>query len=296
VAICRLIIPLLNSEAAGLEVPTLFLLENIAVKIIDDEDFTALCRDAEELYRPLVSPKTLCVYLDNPAEGGRAQSAISLAARIQFTFKTFSASPILISHAAIIEKEGNDKPKLKESLELSTLTYSDQLRNTQFRFNAGTSSEQLHDWFVVVSAATSKHEPVHITLSRFNSALIRTDPFDKIIDVTISMESLIKSVQELKFKFALFHAFICEADPTRRFELFEQLQILYDARSSIVHGDTATRGSAKKIAKTVDHIEALIGVAQRSISYYLSYLYANSPDDWQDHLEGLVLGTEQRIG
>jgi hypothetical protein len=296
VAICRLIIPLLNSEAVGLEIPTLFLSKNITVKVIDDEDFTALCRDAEELYRPLVSPKTMCVYVEEPAEKGIAQVATSLAARIQFTFKTFSTSPMLISHAAIMEKEGAAKPRLKESVELSTLTYSDDLRNTQFLFNAGTNSEQLHDWFTVVNTATEKHDPVHITLGRFNSALIRTDVFDKIIDVTISMESLIKSVQELKFKFALFHAFLCEADPERRLELFEQLQTLYDARSSIVHGDIAAKASAKKIQQTIDRIDSLIGVAQRSISYYLSYLYNNSPDKWQNHLEGLVIGSEQRIG
>jgi hypothetical protein len=292
----RLIIPLLNSEAIGLDVPTVFLSEYITVKVIDDEDFTALCRDGDELYRPLVSPKTMCVYVEEPAEDKIEQLAASLTARVQFTFKTFSASPMLISQAAIIQKEGKAKPRLIQSIKLSSLTYSDELRNRQFLFNPGINSGQLHDWFTVVNAATEKHDPVHITLSRFNSALIRTDVFDKIIDVTISMESLIKSMQELKFKFALFHAFICEADPERRLELFEHLQTLYDARSSIVHGDTATKGAAKKIQQTIERLDALIGVAQRSISYYLSYLYSNRSDDWQDHLEGLVLGSQQRIG
>src|SRR5205823_10983078 len=290
----RLILPLVNTVGTNVEFPTLFLSDAVTVKPIEDEDYATLHRDAEETYMSIVSPKTLCAYA-SPPEDNIETFARELGTRVQFAFRTFSSSALLISHAALISKEGDAKATVSLSVELLSSPFPKALREAPFQFNQGTTDKQLHDWFAVIDGAGKNHTPVHITLSRFNSALVRSDPFDRIIDITVSMESLIKSTQELKFKFALFHAFLCAPTADKRQEVFELLGMLYDARSSIVHGDTATKSAQKKIQATIDKYEECVASAQTSISYYLLYLYQHPPDKWPQHLEQLVLGTTKRI-
>ena len=70
-----------------------------------------------------------------------------------------------------------------------------------------------------------------ITLSRFNSCFLRSSDHDKVIDVAVSLESLLASMTEIAFKFALFTAFVTHADATRREETFRLLQVLYSAEA-----------------------------------------------------------------
>jgi len=145
-----------------------------------------------------------------------------------------------------------------------------------------------------VETAGKKYDPIHITLSRFNSSLIRSDPLDRIIDLTISMESLIRSSYELKFKFALFNSLLSEPQTEKRFERFELLQTLYDARSSVVHGDI-TKAAQKKIDEVIKKFSEIVLLAQAAINYYLLYLFQNPPGEWSAHLEKLALGVSPRL-
>lgn len=79
---------------------------------------------------------------------------------------------------------------------------------------------------------------LEVTLSRFNQSYSRDFPDDRIIDLTIALESCllaaIRSQTELKYRFALRGAALL-ANTRRPQETNALLSALYNARSSIVH-------------------------------------------------------------
>ena len=135
-----------------------------------------------------------------------------------------------------------------------------------------------------------------LTLSRFNSALFRKESFDKIIDITISLETLISGTTELRNKFSLFNAWSAGVENESREEYYELLLKLYDARSAIVHGASMTdKEYKKKIDPIINKWDKIIDIAKKSIAYYLLYKYQNEPNSWYDHQRKLALGLEKRI-
>ena len=112
-----------------------------------------------------------------------------------------------------------------------------------------------------------------------------------MIDTTISLESLIPSNVELRFKFSLYLSFILAEAPEKREETFKLLRNLYDARSSLVHGD---HGS-KEIEKVRDDWERVHSFLQKAICYYLFYLSCDREKKWEEHLKRLVFGLDKRI-
>jgi len=290
----RLIFPILNKGVELFELPAWFLSETISVLQIHGEDYLTLHRDDEDLYVPMVSAKTTCIYVEGVPPEGADSFARKLCTLFQFVFKTFSTNPLLLSHAALLEQVDQTKARLFNSFDLLMPRYKDAPAQS-FAFNEGTRPEEVNKWYSIVSQAVAKHEPMQITLGRFNSCLLRNDPFDQIIDLTISMESLIQSSVELKFKFALFHSFLSQRSPAPRAQTFAILKDLYDARSSIVHGDSATRSAQRKITDTIARIPELIRLAHASINYYSAFIFENSIDKWSAHLEGLIIGSVNPI-
>lgn len=289
----RLIIPFRNILETNFEVSPWYIAESVYITEVLGEDFVTIYKEDQEKYAPVLSATTNCLYMDDPPEDAIDTLARSLATQVQYVLKTFASSPILLSHALLIQNPGPNG-QLSGCVELLNAPFPHSLKNNSCVFNAGTSEKAVHDWFSVVETAGKKYDPIHITLSRFNSSLIRSDPLDRIIDLTISMESLIRSSYELKFKFALFNALLSEPRSEKRFEQFELLQRLYDARSSVVHGDI-TKGAQKKIDEVIKKFNEIVLLAQAAINYYLLFLFENSPEEWSEHFEKLALGVSPRL-
>jgi hypothetical protein len=155
----------------------------------------------------------------------------------------------------------------------------------------------LSKFYDVISKVYEKHPGIILTLDRFNSALFRSGTYDKIIDITIALESLIRGKTELRYKFALYNSWADgEVDIKGRKDCFNLLMSLYDARSEIVHGSAQTAKQHERIVSPIiRRWDDVIKIAENILGYYLLYLYFNDIDKWYEHQENLSLGIERRI-
>lgn len=119
--------------------------------------------------------------------------------------------------------------------------------------------------------------------------------FDKIVDITISMESLIEGRDELRYKFSLYNSVVSESEAGERLKAFGLLQNLYDARSAIVHGDVESNDNKKAIDKTKENWAEIVRLAKATINYYLIFLGVRKKSEWNSHLKNLVFGLDKRL-
>jgi Apea-like HEPN len=290
----RLVFPIRNRKEGFFELSPWFLGDHLRADEISDEDYATLHRE-EESFLPVVSANSQCIVSDLEEGQDAEQVAYDIASKIQFVFKTFSASPPIMSHAAVIVARAGSKACVESTFLLPVLGDYERLISCPFVFRDDAAREQIFDLLSVIDVAMQKQPSFVITLSRFNSCYLRSNDHDKVIDVAVSLESLLSSYTEIAFKFALFTAFVAHAEPARREETFRLLQVLYSARSSIVHGDTKSRASKKAIESTLNSLDAIFEIAHAAISYYALFLYSKEPKDWPLHLQRIVLGTEQRL-
>jgi hypothetical protein len=107
----------------------------------------------------------------------------------------------------------------------------------KFEISKGTDLTYAADLFSALSEALTKHPPLRITVSRFNSSIGRSALDDKLIDLCIALESVFQSQTEISFQFALYNTLLSETDEQRRISIFKTLKKLYNQRSNIVHGN-----------------------------------------------------------
>lgn len=129
-----------------------------------------------------------------------------------------------------------------------------------------------------------------VSLSRFNAALLRERKEDRVIDLSICLESLFSNSTEISFRFSLYNSLISSDDTAKRLGNFAVLKEMYKDRSKLVHGEY----SASKLSD--DDLRTLINVAKSAITYKLEYVRRNgNSKGWQDHLDKLALGAAKFI-
>jgi hypothetical protein len=164
-------------------------------------------------------------------------------------------------------------------------------RRRTFRFASRYSRTEISDWFSLVHQTCHGKQNLLFTLERYNLSRVRREFQDIIVDLCISLESMLNGTSELKNRLSLSMAFVTETDPSHRLAAFQRISDLYDARSSIVHGEV----NQKYVDKVQSNWELTQKVATAAISYYLAYMQNHSRQEWEIHLKHLVLGVDKRI-
>lgn len=291
-----LIIPILNSAITLLKGPALYLDDNTRVDRLTDEQFGLVSKCPPE-YSQLITPEHRCIFVEiaDPTLEDLDKSFPKLATKLRYTFNVRRAeSPLLLSFAVLVTDTpngGRGKKTHRLIVDNSTDNPLGTNQKTKFSFRPGTDRTMIAGFFRVTSAACAKSRKLYLTLGRYNSALVRDRDADKIIDLTISLESMVQDDKnELVFKFALFNAYASTRDHTKRFSAFELLKKLYNARSKIVHG--GAQDDAKEQA-SIDEIMALWSdiedYATRAINYQIFYMENNEPKTWMNHLLEQIL-------
>jgi Translation initiation factor IF-2, N-terminal region len=288
----KLVIPVCNCKQPPMVVSPLSFPDNLSLDQIADEDYATLHREQPDVFIPITTPKSQC-FTTELKEAYEAEAVASEAiAKVQFVFKTLSAIPLVLSHAAVVISQPDKKATIEKVLPFPI--WGDYSKQTDlFAFKEGVKPDEVIKFYEVINTAVSKHPAFSITLSRFNSCWLRSTEHDKIIDIAISLESLLSSSTEINFKFALFNSFIARKIPTEREEAFQLFKLLYNARSKIVHGDI--KKHAKDIGKVIELLPKIRELAHAAISYYAFFLYYKDPNEWQEHLDKLVFGTTTLI-
>jgi len=93
--------------------------------------------------------------------------------------------------------------------------------------------------------------PLKVATSRLDSQHSREDVFDRILDTAIALESLYVpgNVSEIKYRMGMrVAAFLGGMSPSIREEMYELVQVIYEARSDIAHGN---RSNIKELEEKV---------------------------------------------
>jgi len=290
----RILIPLLNRKTPSFRKPAWYFDENVLIDTIYADDFFAIHRDYKDDYAVSLTATTKCVYISTSTCVELAPFAKAVATKTKFVLNNFSiAEPPLFTFAALINV--SESSTILEVINLESPSDLDRLRRGTFRLAPGSTREVITANYRTVDKACTDNPTVLFTLERFNSSLLRSELFDQIVDITISMESLIEGKDELRYKFSLYNSLVAEADAKKRFDAFGLLQNLYDSRSAIVHGDVESKDNKKAIAKTKDNWSSILQLAKAAINYYLIFLGEHKKSEWNGHLKNLVFGLEKRL-
>ncbi len=248
----------------------------------------------EDTYIEWLKARTICANIDDPPADNRETYARSVGVSLAFVFNTFAnSSPLVLSKAAYIAKQPENHHT--QTVDLQSSPVLDALLNAPFALRPLDNPEPLADFYKIVRAVVAKNEAILVTLDRFNTSLMRANIFDQIIDISISLESIVESSTEIKFRFSLYNSLIAETDPTKRRAVFTMFQTLYDARSAIVHGDVHSKLNKKKLEQTQADIRNIQKAAIAVISYFLVYRYKERKIQWKEHMDRLALGVEQLV-
>lgn len=149
---------------------------------------------------------------------------------------------------------------------------------------------------VQAAAKCAQHIREHFPIAyrRFCTLPLRMEPDDRLIDVSIALENVLLTdlKDELRFRFALRGAWVLHpVDGVMRQNRFHALRDLYDARSSVVHGDES---KSKK-----QNPAALADVGETALVEIMNNISGQGPGPgekpydrkcWKEHVEALELG------
>lgn len=285
----KLLLPLLNRKVTTFKGPTWYLSEKVSIEAISNEDHGIVFRYAPDEYKSLLSLNSKCIRIEDVDESQCVNIATIEGAKISFLLNYFKKlHPIALSFAIQITKK--PRSHVLKVIDLPVILDTKFHKTHNYHIRENVPRGNISDFYKVISKVHEKHPGIILTLDRFNAALFRTGEYDKIIDITISLESLINGTTELQHKFSLYNAWAAEQEDDNRKVCLELLKSLYNARSAIVHGSAMSQKEYnKKIRPIVDQWDNVIKTAERALGYHLLYLYSYDIEKWYKHQESLSL-------
>lgn len=287
----RLVIPVLNQRVVGLVGPPWQLSPDSAIETILDEDHAAILRDPPKGggLGILITSKVF-----NIRVGGvkpTHDEVLRIAATSQFCLNYFAIEPgLAMSWGCIMAPGRRNQMSVVDYFDLSMAPIASAATHRAFKFDKDIKRVSLSGMHTASTQALSKFPGAMMAMDRFCRALSRDDKHDRLVDLCISLESLLDGNNELRFRFSQLHAMIGESNLDRRIEIFKLFTDFYDARSKVVHGDPNAGG---KVAAIELRWPELLGYARKSLAYYLAFLSDNNREEWNQHVKKICLGIER---
>lgn len=291
----RIILPFLNRSVSIYKGPTWYLSDNVAIETINSEDYYLVSNSSSDEYKTLIQTKSKCARIENVDPKNVGIAARHEASKIAFILNCCrKTNPVALGFAVQITMKR--KAKLDRFWDLSVVSDAYLQRSVTYHIQKDIKRDTITNLYSVLTTVCKKEPAYFLTIDRYNSALFRKELLDKIIDITISLESMVSGTTELRYKFALFNAWCADNTPEERRNSYDLLTKLYDARSAIVHGTSMSEKEFnKKIGPIRDNWNEITKMAERAIVYYLFYIYQYDSKSWNQHQQDLSIGTAQRI-
>lgn len=144
----------------------------------------------------------------------------------------------------------------------------------------GTTVSQ---WIATCLAAYRKSQDrVHITMHRFNRYARSSNLADRLMDLAISLESLLENQTEVSFRFSVVLTRSVDKRAEEAIKVAELLAELYTLRSKLAHGDP---GALKLMKKIRNRIAELHRVSREILTNYIFYISTHSRTDWNMYLK-----------
>jgi hypothetical protein len=286
----KIIYPLLAGSFKFLKGPVCYFSEKHYLAQINETDFGVVLTACPDGYRGILAGRFRCVYYD--ADNAISDDNILQNGQlIAFTLNCFSRSDALDFPFAIKIEESTRKSRavFKFGKQSQGLNSTESL---DYRLTQGTTAADLRKLFSLANAAVELAPRARLMITRFNSALRREELQDKIIDLSVALETMLDDTSEISFKLSLYLAFICQHDKSNAYELFKSF---YDVRSRIVHGSLHQQRAQRGVEEIGARLPEVIRLSKTAMLYYFNFLGQRNPEDWGRHCLGLVLGSEQQI-
>lgn len=123
---------------------------------------------------------------------------------------------------------------------------------------------------------------LHVTARRYVRFATSTNDADRLLDLCISLESLLDSQTEVSFRFGVLLAKVCNRNGAEARSAADLLSQLYEIRSKLAHGDPSATALVKKLEPKLVELRSL---ANRILTIYVLYTSQRSRTDWKEHLK-----------
>ncbi|HEV2913276.1 MAG TPA: hypothetical protein VGX92_08170 [Pyrinomonadaceae bacterium] len=140
-----------------------------------------------------------------------------------------------------------------------------------------------------------EHTKLNIAITRFNDSYRRPDARERIIDLVIALENLfgeetVGQTTEVGYRLRMRAAKYLGEDAPQRKDLVRFISILYELRSSIVHGDSegVERIATKRLKKSLDDV---VKDTENLVRRALLKMLANPLHKEPQYLNNLLLDT-----
>jgi hypothetical protein len=156
----------------------------------------------------------------------------------------------------------------------------------EIRFIKTINGVGIAQWLYVCSLARKNlNERMHITADRFVRYIRSTNTADALMDLCISLESLIDSQTEVSFRFGIMLAKVLGDKGKEAEANAELLSELYTLRSKIAHGDPQ---AIKLLQKVEPKLSTIRQLARRILTVYVLFMSNSSREEWKSHLRSSV--------
>lgn len=133
-------------------------------------------------------------------------------------------------------------------------------------------------------ARENTRDKMHIAADRFVRYSRAANTGDSLMDLCISLESLLDSQTEISFRFCTCLAKVAGEKGANAQEVAKLLSNLYDFRSKLVHG----ADPSKERRKLEPHLQALRKTARVILTNYVLFMSEHSREEWKQHLHTLL--------
>ena len=292
------ILPILNQRFTTFRGPSWWLAENIQIKSLNEAEQRLIEEQSpKQISLNLMSGQKALFITDlrtgayNKIAGENEKTIRSAALASQVTMNLVGEKdPLIFPYGFLVGTAFISQ--IKDTFEFGLWGDSITLGKQRYMLTKGVNLAEVSELYSMSLSAINKAKDLRVTLNRFCSSLIKQNGEDKLIDLSISLESLVPGGGEFKFRFPYFLSLISEAKTNERRKNYDLLEKLYDARSGLVHGSD---DRSKQIKDCLSKWNELVQIARQCILYRI--VAETIPGlQWKTHLHDLAYGKEPLLG
>jgi hypothetical protein len=150
------------------------------------------------------------------------------------------------------------------------------------RFVEGLTNIGILQWIKrCLLAQKNIKDRMHITASRFLRFAVSDSTADGIMDLCISLESVLDHQTEVSFRFSISLSRITGARGKDAEDTAALLTDLYETRSKLTHGDPRALKLISKLEPSIPKIKRL---AKEILTIYVLFMSEHDREEWKEHV------------
>lgn len=292
------LLPILNDRCITFRGPSWWLTDGLQFRNLSENEARLISENSPRGFEHRIEPEQKVLVYSILSSGSyrhvseRHQKSIKDVALCSQVVLNLVADndPIVLPYGVLISEAFTTR--LRDVYEFDVWSDTIALRKKRYRIKDQFDRQEIEALYVIAYAALRRRSQLQIPLSRFCSALFKSNDEDRIIDLTIALESIVPGGGEFRFRFPYFLSLLVEDDSDEQKAAFRKLRVLYDARSALVHG-SADRN--RIINEAIRNWDEYVMYTKQCILYILQFESQDRDVNWKDHLFDLSYGGETLI-